>query len=191
MKMIYAALLRGINVGGHNKINMKLLKGTFERIGMKQVTTYINSGNIVFASDPLPTTELAVQLEQAIAADFGLSISVLIRSLSEMERIITTLPDEWSNGDIMKSDVLFLWEEIDDSSVVEQLPLKVDTATVLYTPGAVLVSIPRELVTRSGMNKLVGTRLYAAMTIRNVNTTRQIYKLMQAAAQQDPAEDEN
>ncbi|MNF17727.1 hypothetical protein D3C80_2214070 [compost metagenome] len=54
-----------------------------------------------------------------------------------------------------------------------------------------LVSIPRELVTRSGMNKLVGTRLYAAMTIRNVNTTRQIYKLMQAAAQQDPAEDEN
>ncbi len=191
MKMIYAALLRGINVGGHNKINMKLLKGTFERIGMKQVTTYINSGNIVFASDPLPTTELAVQLEQAIAADFGLSIPVLIRSLSEMERIITTLPDEWSNGDIMKSDVLFLWEEIDDSSVVEQLPLKVDTATILYTPGAVLVSIPRELVTRSGMNKLVGTRLYAAMTIRNVNTTRQIYKLMQAAAQQDPAEDEN
>lgn len=189
--MIYAALLRGINVGGHNKINMKLLKGTFERIGMKQVTTYINSGNIVFSSDPLPNAELATQLEQAIAADFGLAIPVLIRSLSEMERVITTLPDEWSNDDTMKSDVLFLWEEIDNISVVEQLPLKVDMATVLYTSGAVLVSIPRELVTRSGMNKLVGTRLYAAMTVRNVNTTRQIYKLMQAAAQQDPAAGEN
>ena len=46
--MIYVALLRGINVGGKNKIDMKLLKETFVRIGMESVITYINSGNVIF-----------------------------------------------------------------------------------------------------------------------------------------------
>lgn len=46
--MIYIALLRGINVGGNNKIEMKKLKQTFEHAGMGHVTTYINSGNIIF-----------------------------------------------------------------------------------------------------------------------------------------------
>ncbi len=46
--MIYVALLRGINVGGKNKIDMKLLKQTFERVGMNDVVTYINTGNIIF-----------------------------------------------------------------------------------------------------------------------------------------------
>lgn len=46
--MVYVALLRGINVGGKNKIDMKLLKKSFEQAGMNNVVTYINSGNIVF-----------------------------------------------------------------------------------------------------------------------------------------------
>ena len=56
--MIYIALLRGINVGGNNKIDMKLLKLTFERVGMKSVKTYINSGNIIFINDGLSKTEI-------------------------------------------------------------------------------------------------------------------------------------
>ena len=47
--MVYIALLRGINVGGKNKIDMKLLKQTFEQVGMKDVVTYINTGNIIFS----------------------------------------------------------------------------------------------------------------------------------------------
>lgn len=53
--MIYIALLRGINVGGNNKIEMKKLKQTFEHAGMGHVTTYINSGNIIFSSQSGPT----------------------------------------------------------------------------------------------------------------------------------------
>ncbi|MGV2794760.1 DUF1697 domain-containing protein, partial [Clostridium perfringens] len=49
--MIYIALLRGINVGGNNKIDMKQLKASFERVGMRDVVTYINTGNIIFDSD--------------------------------------------------------------------------------------------------------------------------------------------
>ncbi|WP_411347645.1 DUF1697 domain-containing protein [Paenibacillus sp. WLX2291] len=179
--MIYVALLRGINVGGNNKINMKQLQVAFEDAGMTQVTTYINSGNIIFASEQLPHTELAVRLERAIQTDFGLKIPVMVRSLPEMTAVIDALPETWTNDDSMKSDVLFLWDEIDDRSILEQLPLKPDMGTVHYISGAVLVSVPRENVVRSGMNKLVGSRLYRYMTVRNVNTTRQIFRLMQAA----------
>ncbi len=49
--MVYVALLRGINVGGHSAIDMKDLKAVFEATGMTSVRTYINSGNVVFATD--------------------------------------------------------------------------------------------------------------------------------------------
>lgn len=180
--MVYAALLRGINVGGKNKIDMKLLKQSFERAGAENVTTYINSGNIIFTSEMHKQAELSTLLEQAILTDFGLNIKVLIRSLEELETVMQALPEEWSNGDLMKSDVMFLWNEADDPSVLERLPMKPGLDLVIYTPGAVLWSVDRTNVTRSGMTKIIGTALYQQMTIRNVNTTRKVYELMQAAA---------
>ncbi|MDO3410412.1 DUF1697 domain-containing protein [Saccharibacillus sp. CPCC 101409] len=176
--MIYTALLRGINVGGNNKVDMKTLKSAFERAGMDKVKTYINSGNIVFANDGLAHADLAAMLEKAIEDEFGLRIRVLIRSLDEMEAIAAVLPEKWSNDAEMKSDVLFLWDEVDESSVPEQLPLTPGVGTLLFAPRAVLYSVSRADAGRSGMTKLVGSKLYAHMTARNVNTTRQILKLM-------------
>lgn len=108
--MIYVALLRGINVGGNNKIGMKQLKETFEQAGMQKVVTYINSGNIIFADDQERTDahmEISELLEQAIAADFGLQIKVLLRNLEEMASVMQVLPSDWTNDDQAKSDVLF------------------------------------------------------------------------------------
>ena len=85
--MIYTALLRGINVGGNNKINMKELKSTFEKAGMEAVQTYINSGNIIFSHPDISQKKLSLQLETAIKLDFNLSIRVLIRDLNDMNYI--------------------------------------------------------------------------------------------------------
>ncbi len=71
--MIYAALLRGINVGGKNKVAVTELKGVFEDAGMASVTTYINSGNAVFSSRARNRAKLAGRLEEAIAAYVGFS----------------------------------------------------------------------------------------------------------------------
>ncbi|MCM3781704.1 DUF1697 domain-containing protein [Neobacillus mesonae] len=182
--MIYVALLRGINVGGKNKINMKLLKESFERVGMLNVVTYINSGNIIFAHPKENfNTEIAQILEQAIVEDFALPIRVVVRSLEEMQTVVEVLPDSWTNDALAKSDVMFLWDEINHDSILDKLPLKPGIGTLLYTPGAILYSVAKENVTKSGMNKLIGTTIYQHMTIRNVNTTRQIYKLMQEAGE--------
>ncbi|MMZ71629.1 hypothetical protein D1872_351170 [compost metagenome] len=64
---------------------------------------------------------------------------------------------------------------------MEQLVIKPEIDRVLYVPGAILWSVDREHVTKSGMQKLVGTKLYSKVTVRNVNTTRKIYELMKAA----------
>ncbi|MBU9674758.1 DUF1697 domain-containing protein [Planococcus sp. CP5-4] len=176
--MIYAALLRGINVGGNNKISMKELKEVFEQAGMSSVKTYINSGNIIF-KDARNKEQVTLVLKEAIFERFGLRIKVLIYSFDEYSRIAQAVPPEWANDEGLKSDVLFLWEQADDEGVLEQLTLKPGIDRVQYVPGAILWSVDRGDVTKSGMAKIVGTKLYKLVTVRNVNTVRKIYKLME------------
>ena len=178
--MIYVALLRGINVGGNNKIDMKLLKLTFERVGMKSVKTYINSGNIIFTHDSLSKMEIVQILEEGIFEDFGLQIKIVIRSFDDFKLIMNELPASWKNDKDMKSDVLFLWDDIDDELVLHKLVIKPGIDKVIYVAGAILWSVDTINVTKSGKAKLIGTHLYKKMTIRNVNTTRKIYELMQS-----------
>lgn len=178
--MVYVALLRGINVGGNNKIDMKLLKLSFEKAGMNDVVTYINTGNIIFSHSSQNKTELSRILEDAIHHDFGLQIKVVILSIEDVGGIIKAIPETWRNDKDMKSDVMFLWDEIDDESVLEKLVIKPDIDTVKYVSGAILWSVDKKNVTRSGMTKIIGTKLYKQITVRNVNTARKIYELMQA-----------
>ncbi|HZH59036.1 MAG TPA: DUF1697 domain-containing protein [Metabacillus sp.] len=119
--MVYIALLRGINVGGKNKIDMKLLKKTFEQVGMNDVVTYINTGNIIFSYKGLSKTELSRILEESIHNDFGLHIKVVVCSVDDVRGIINAIPDTWKNDKDMSSDVMFLWDENDDESVLEYL----------------------------------------------------------------------
>ncbi|KYC89959.1 MULTISPECIES: DUF1697 domain-containing protein [Heyndrickxia] len=178
--MVYIALLRGINVGGKNKIDMKMLKQTFEKAGMYDVLTYINTGNIIFSSSELSKMELSRILEEAIHNDFGLQIKVVVRSVNDVRAIINAIPDTWKNDKDMKSDVMFLWDEIDHESVLKTLVIKPNIDTVKYVPGAILWSVDKKNVTKSGMTKIIGSKLYKQVTVRNVNTARKIYELMQA-----------
>jgi uncharacterized protein (DUF1697 family) len=63
--------------------------------------------------------------------------------------------------------------------MLDALPIRSDIDTVLYAPGALLWSVPKSALTRSGLMKLAGTALYKRMTVRNVNTTRKLWELLQ------------
>ncbi|MFD2656554.1 DUF1697 domain-containing protein [Gracilibacillus thailandensis] len=178
--MIYVALLRGINVGGKNKIDMKVLKQTFEQVGMNDVITYINTGNIIFSHNSLSKKQQSRLLEEAIHNDFGLQIKVVVRSIKDVSEIMNAIPDTWKNDKDMKSDVMFLWDEIDDESVLGNLVIKPNIDTVKYVPGAILWSVDKKNMNKSGMSKIVGSKIYKQVTVRNVNTARKIYELMQA-----------
>lgn len=174
--MIYLALLRGINVGGNNKVEMKKLKSTFESLGFKNVVTYINSGNIIF--EDLKEQDIIVnETEKAIQQDFKLEIKVLIRDIVNIETICRELPTTWVKNEIMRSDVMFLRKEFDRPEIIEKMHIN-PVDNVKYVPGAVLWNVKGENYSKSGMIKLVGTVLYKNMTIRNVNTVRKLYQIM-------------
>ena len=173
----YVALLRGINVGGHNKIAMPKLKTIFEAVGCSDVETYIITGNIIFNH---PTQSgLEDKLEEAIEKDFGLRIKVLLKSYQHMEAILEKLPAKWTNDAHMKSDVMFLWEDVDNPSVIEQVDPKTGIDTCVYVTGALLWSVDRQNLTKSSQMKLASSKLYKKMTVRNVNTTRKLWELLQ------------
>lgn len=88
---IYIALLRGINVGGKNIIKMKDLKGLFEKFGFESVTTYIQSGNIVFQSDE-STDVVQAKIEQGIEKVYRFSVPVVVRTGLEFSDMIRNCP---------------------------------------------------------------------------------------------------
>lgn len=176
--MIYVALLRGINVGGNNKVEMKRLKAVFEQAGMTDVVTYINSGNVIFQSMQKDEKKLTGILEKAIEAEFGFYVKVLVRSQATMAAIADVLPDGWVNDTATKTDVLFLWEGYDNSDTVKLLAIKPDIDRIIYVPGAILWSVDRVNVTKSGLVKIIGTDLYRHVTVRNCNTFRKLMTLM-------------
>jgi len=178
-KYTFVALLRGINVGGNNKVEMKRLKQSFEGMGMESVITYINTGNIVFKCQENNKKNLSTQLEKVIESEFDLKIKVLIRSFEEMKVICQAIPKTWKNDKEMKADVLFLWEEVGHPEILEKIELKEGVDEVSYIRGALLWKINRSQLSQSKMNKLVGTALYKKMTVRNVNTVRKVFGMME------------
>ena len=175
--MIYVALLRGINVGGNNKVEMKRLKNTFELLGFANVVTYINSGNIIFEDFSRRQDIIIDEIESAIKQDFQLELKVLIRNLDNIETICQELPATWLKNEMMRTDVMFLWEKFDRPEIKKDLKIN-PVDNVKYLPGALLWNVEGKNYSKSGMLKLMGTELYKNMTIRNVNTVRNLHQIM-------------
>lgn len=177
MKQTYVALLRGINVGGNTKVEMKKLKKTFEDLKYTQVSTYINSGNVIFCTDQ-PKDSLVHTIENVIEKTFDLSIGVVIRNQKEIEKIIKSVPSEWSNNADQKTDVIFLWDEVNEPSVLGEILTNPKVDHLSYIDGAVIWHIDRVQYSQSAMHKFIGSRIYKQMTARNINTVRKLNKLM-------------
>jgi uncharacterized protein (DUF1697 family) len=178
--VIYLALLRGINVGGKNKVEMARLKRLFESLGSSDVRTYINSGNVIFLDDR-DSNKLQRLIEKAIAAEFGFDVLVLVRDLASMTSVVKAIPASWKDDATMRCYVMFLWEEVDKRSVLKRLTIKEGLDDVKYVSGAVIWRVDRDELTRSGMMKLTSDELYQQMTIRNCNTVRKLADMMRAS----------
>ena len=179
MSMNYVALLRGINVGGNNKVDMKQLKAVFEATGMKSVRTYINSGNVVFKHREEKDATLTATLEQAIEKEFGFPVSVLVKSEAEVRMAVEATPPEWRNDKTMKCDVVFLWDSVDVETALSQLRARDGIDDVRTAPGIIVWKVDRENATKNGLLKMAGTLLYKQVTIRNINTTRKLLQIME------------
>lgn len=85
------ALLRGINVGGHI-VKMERLRLLFEQMGCKGVTTYIQSGNVLFDDDGTPASEHAARLEAGLGGALGFEVPVIVLTTEELGSILDACP---------------------------------------------------------------------------------------------------
>lgn len=175
--MKYIALLRGINVGGNHKVPMNELKTLFTEMGFSHIVTYINSGNVLFESvTPPDVASISSQIEQT----FGFPVPTLIIDGEAMQRIARSIPAEWTNDTAQKSDVIYLFPEIDTPDIITKIGVKPDIEIFIYTPGALLCTVSRQNQAKGSLQKMIGTNLYKSMTIRNVNTARKLAEMVQA-----------
>ena len=179
---VFVALLRGVNVGGNNMINMGALKESFTRMGFAQVTTYINSGNIIFKTKEPDARKLEKKIEQMLVKEYKLDSRVVVRSLAEMEQLVENLPRNWNNDTSWRYNVIFLRHTIDSEEILADVPIKKEIEEVVYRPGTLLWSAQVDELNRTNMLKLASRKLYQDMTIRNTNTTKKLCELMKKAA---------
>lgn len=171
----YVALLRGINVGGNNKIVMKELAECFRAGGYGDVSTYINSGNVLFSAPERPDPEV---LEQLIADRFNLPIPVLVRSRDEMAEVVAQAPEELDDPEV-RPDVWFLRPGLSPADALAGMPEPHPEVDRLWAgPGVLYTTRVAALATKSRVTKVVGTKLYKEMSLRNWNTTRKLLALL-------------
>ena len=183
---LFVALLRGVNVGGNNMISMSSLKKSFEALGFNDVVTYINSGNIIFKSKEADARKLESKIEKMLSKEYQLDSRVVLRSLSEMEKLVKNLPRNWNDDSGWRYNVIFLRHTIDSEKILAELEVKKDIEEVVYYPGALLWRAQISELTRTNMLKLSSRKMYQDMTIRNQNTTRKLYALMKKVVESDP-----
>ena len=183
----YLVLLRGINVGGRNKVSMAALRELLESHGHTNVSTYIASGNVILSSDRSAAT-IKRELEEALPKTFRLDselIAVLVLTRAQIRAIVRNRPKGFGDKpDTHNSDAVFLMgiSAADAMKVFNPRP-GVDEVS----PGKGVIYSQRLTteLTKSRLGKIAGTPAYKSMTIRSWATTLALLERMDATAGQD------
>jgi uncharacterized protein (DUF1697 family) len=186
--MTYVAFLRGVNVGGKSIVSMAAIKGALVALGLSDVRTYINSGNIIFSTRASDVQRLTARIEKALEQHTGMAIKVLVMEHKTLKKIVDAIPRNWVDDKTMRTYVLLLWKELDNRGILDRLPVKPGVDELMYTPGAVVWRVDRENVGRSQMNRIVGTPVYKKITMRSANTMRKLNALSATSARAPAAD---
>jgi uncharacterized protein (DUF1697 family) len=180
--MVYVAFLRGINVGGKAIVSMASITQALVDIGLSDVRTYINSGNVIFSTRASDTLRLGARIEKALEEGTGMPIKVLVMNHKSLKKLVDAIPRNWVDDKTMRTYVLLLWRELDDRKILERLPVRPGVDNVRYAPRAVIWQVDRKDIAKSRMNRIIGTPYYKQITIRSANTMRKLNGLTAAQA---------
>lgn len=176
----YVALLRGINVGGKNPIKMPALRESFEANGFEDVTTYIQSGNVIFGARDGRAPEITGRIEEMLSSTFGLPISVVLRSRTQMRAIVDRAPEGFGSDPArFRYDVIFLKEPLTAREAMKSVSVKPGVDEAHAGSGVLYFSRLTSRASQSRLTKVVSMPVYQSMTIRNWNTTTTLRRMME------------
>lgn len=175
MTETHVALLRGINVGGHAKVTMESLRHLFHELGYRDVATYIQSGNVVFASSSAVS---ATRIEAAIMSELELAVTVVVRKGTDFQALVQSNPFKASDHSRVHVGFMALSPSPDALADLDVEKFSPDVAVVV--PPDLYLHLPAGM----GSTKLpdyLTRHLKVPITYRNWNTVTRLLAMTQAA----------
>lgn len=177
--MRYIALLRGINVGGNNKVPMVELRACIENAGFENVSTYINSGNVLFDTDETDAARLVERCEYAIETYFGFPVRVSVISKEELEAALEHAPRWWDSDPGSKHNALFVIAPATSEAVMAAVGEPKPEYEQVASYGSVIFwSAPVKTFGRTRWSRIVAMPAYQDVTIRGANTAKKLRELV-------------
>jgi uncharacterized protein (DUF1697 family) len=174
----YIALLRGINVSGHNSIKMADLKQLLAKAGLKNVVTYIQSGNIIFNSFETNKNLLEELISEKIKGSYNYEIKALVISKTYLDKVFRDNPlVKKSNIDFKKVCVTFLTRKPNEEDILKVFELKTKDEQIIIKNKTAYLYCPNGLGNTKLSNNNIEVKLKVSATSRNWNTITKLVEL--------------
>jgi len=175
---VFICLLRGINVGGNNMLKMDVLKALCSSLGLKDVKTYLQSGNVAFRSDEGDRAIVGRRIEEGIRKKTGLNLKVILRTTSELRKAIAANPlaagPERNPKGVL---VAFLAGELTKEAKALLMTLKAASEELHFGSGELYVYFPEGIAQSKLSNSLTEKKLGVNVTARNWNTVNALLRM--------------
>lgn len=174
----YIALLRGINVGGKNKVAMPILKKVFEEQGFSNVVTYINSGNVVFSSEVQDIHKLIQQCEAIITERFMLTVPVAVLPANQLAEAVIHAPIWWNaDKDTIHYAIFVLPPTTIEDVFAAVGDIDPQYECIAYHDQIIFWSAHTKTFSKSRWSKIASSSVNNSVTIRNANTVNKLLQL--------------
>lgn len=166
----YVALLRGVNVGGRNKLSMADLVAMFQRAGCEASKSYIQSGNMVFKASRTLAAGIPTLIASEITERFGYRIPLVVRTVEELREIVSTNPFLSTGVDSKRLYVMFLADEPESNRVAKLDPQRSPQDLFQVRGSEVFLYCPNGLGRTKLTNEYFDSKLATTSTVRNWRT---------------------
>ena len=179
--MEYVALLRGINVGGNNKVVMSELRAQIAAAGFGHVRTYINSGNLIFEAEAeAPREDVAQAVEDILARHYDFPIRLALLTAQDYLEELHNLPDWW-HGEVARRDALFYTRGLDRDHVRQRIEaMELGDEAVHFGEHAVFWGKfdEKSFLKTAYHKRLLREDFYRQVTIRSGSTVEKIASML-------------
>lgn len=175
----YVALLRGINVGGRNKLPMKDLTDRFAEAGGDDIRTYIQSGNVIFQAEPHKVNGLPAVISARIAERFGYRVPVVLRSLEQLRIVIQNNPFLAAGESLETLHVMFLAGQPSPRHIGALDPDHSVPDRFVVRESEIYLHLPRGMAETKLTNAYFDSKLATVSTARNWRTVTKLLEMME------------
>lgn len=160
---------------------MAELRRCFEELGYSDVSTYINSGNVIFHATDMDTNALRNEIESALAKTFGFQIATTVISATELQKYVAEAPSWWGGDSDARHNAIFVIPPSTPTEIIQQVgEFKPEFEQVAHSGQVIFWSAPIRTITRTRWIRIVGTKPYQSVTIRGANTVQKLLELVSA-----------